>query len=305
MNYLQLRVEVKRVTGRFDSQFDDRINMALMRAVRDWAREFPWESTELEGTITHRGGNMLVFPDDVERVVWLADKTNHAEVPVGSRQWDREEAYSYLSQTAGNALQWEPAGYVATMTPVTGYLESRYNGTALTTPSVYISGRYIYDETVGKQSELVASSTLGPTCITGVTTTRQFSWVDSIHVDARMPDPIEIRCAGTLVALIGPRNYESRYYRVRLLDAPPSGTEFVYRALQRPALLKDDYSAPPAGMNHDYLIWEAASDIFFQLKEDDRAIMAKRMADQIAKDYRQVETQFGDWSGRAIPEDLT
>ncbi|MFA4972379.1 MAG: hypothetical protein WC683_07180 [bacterium] len=305
MNYLQLRNEVKRLTGRNDAQFDDRVGKALNRAVRSWTREFPCETCECEGTVTHQGGNTLVFPEFVDRVVWLADVTNKAEVPVGDRQWDRTHTYSYLNETSGNAVQWEPVGYVATLTGVTGYLEGRLASNSSTVPQIKILGKRLYDATMGDLSMSTVIDGFSPTNATGLTTTGMFLEVDSIHIDAPLGIASEIRCQGNIVAIINPFENESRYYKIRLVDKPAAGTVFKYRAVQRPALFKNDYAAAPVGIDSDYLIWEAASDIYFQLKEDDRGVMAKRMADKIAQDRRSYDQQFGDWSGRAVPEDLT
>lgn len=58
-------------------------------------------------------------------------------------------------------------------------------------------------------------------------------------------------------------------------------------------------------MEQDFLIWAAAADIHWQLREGTRGTAARRRADKIAAEHADKEKMFGDWSGRMVPEDLT
>lgn len=304
MNLLQIKTEVKRTVGRHDAQFDDRITWAVNRAVRDWARAFPWETLRVSGTVTARGGNALVFPAGVDRLIWLADKTNTAPLDAGNRQWDRSDTYSLVQQTAGLARQWETVGYVPTFTDVSGPIVAKFLIESSTAATVSIVGDLLLDSGAGDHTDIEGIEYLGVTDNSGVTSGTTWKKITSVRLLDRAPRLLKLLCGGNLVSVIRVDEYEPVYYKVRLLDTPTTGTVFQYEAFRRPRDLVYDGDVVPPGVNTDYLLWDASSDIFTQLKEDERAAMAKARAARIARDVKAVEVQFGDWAGQIIPEDL-
>lgn len=305
MNLLQLKTEVKRAVGRHDAQFDDRIEFAINRAILDWSRAFPWENLRTSGTTTARGGNTLVFPDGVDRVIWVADQTNAASLAAGNRQWDRSDPYTFLKQTQGLAREWEAVGYVPTFTdvsgPVTFHLASDCGSSAVT---ALIEGSLLLDAAAGDFTDIVGTESMGITNSSGVTTTTTWKSVTSLYLSDAAPTSLQVKCGGNLVAAISKQRREAVYYKVRLHDKPATGTVFQYEGFRRPRTLVQDEDAVPPSIDSNYLIFKAASDIFAQLQQDERARLAWGRAAQIARDFKAVECQFGDWAGQIIPEDL-
>jgi len=303
MNFNQLVIEVQRITGRNDSGFTDRIKKSINRALRQWARALPWDGLKKHGTIAHSGGRDLYLPAEVERLIWLLDKTNQEPV-VTSSQWDRDNAYELAQDQNGYASQWEFGGVAPTWTPVSGPI-SIYNSGASDVLSVYVTGLAQHTSMSGPMGLFSVGETLSLIGLTAATGTNSFYRIDSICKSDDSDGYITIQANGTdPVAILSPFERESQYRKVRLLDIPAAATEFMYCAYVRPTPLVNGAQTTDPSVDKDFLIWAAASDIFWQLREGDRAKGAWKKAEEIARHERGVERGFGDWSGRVVPEDL-
>lgn len=301
MTFNQLVIEVQRLTGRNDSGFQDRIKKALNRALRQWARALPWDGLKQHGSITHSGGRELVLPAEVERLVWLLDKTNREPVAAES-QWDRNYPYELSNNTAGHAIVWEDGGFSPVWTGVSGPL-SIYSSGASDVLSVYVTGQVQHPSQSGPLGLYWAGETFNLVGTTVASGTNGFYRVDSIAKTDDAEGYVTVCCAGTPVAVLSPFDTESQYRKVRLMEVPAVGTEFLYCAYVRPTPLVNGSQTPPPSVDSDFLVWAAASDIFWQLKEGQRASGAWKKAEEIARHERGVEMGFGDWHGRVTPED--
>lgn len=309
MNLTTMQTEVKRIIGRQDSSLDGNITQALNRALREWATEFPWEGMTEVGEITHQGGSILTFPRHVARVAWVADKTNTRAVPHGSRQWDREAPYTYLTNKTGYALQWEPAGLSPIWTNITNTLSliSTWNGD---NRNVCVTGRAYYEGGSGSPLKTIQTSQLvGLSGETGVTLSNyNFISLDMVSADAYQTSPaaeIHVVCEGDVVGVVGPYDLSPQHQRIRFIEVPAADTVFRYGAYLEPMPIVESYQSAPPNVDVDYLTWFAASEILWQTKEGERSAYARKMADRVADTRRERERMFGDGCGRIIPEDLT
>lgn len=300
MNFSQLKTEVKRITGRNDSGFDDRIDKALNRALRQWAREQPWVDLKRTIDVTHQGGRTMVLPSEVERVCWIMDKTNSNEVEA-SGQWDRTDEHAYSQGTTGYAQEWEMAGRQPTMTGVSGPL-AIYSSDASDVLTVYVVGQ-VENANGGVMSYYEAGETVNVVGATPVTLSTSFVRVDSICKDADSTGVIKVDSQGSTVALLGPLEREGSYPVVRFMDVPQSGVVFRCGCYTKPSPLVNAYQSPPPAVDADYLIYMAAHEICWQLREGDRSVGSLKKAKDIAKDERSVDMMFGDSNMRIVPEE--
>lgn len=304
MNFAELKSQVKDLTGRNDSEFDDRIEKALNRAYRDWARMVPWEGLRQVGDVTHNGGRHLVLPAEVDRVIWLLDKTNYRDLDAGDGQWDRRAAYSYAADIQGYADEWELAGHVPVFTDVSGPLEI-YTSAASDVVTVYCQGQVLDPSGSAPHGLYRYGESVNIAGTTPVTTSSNWWRMDAITKDADTTGVLTVKSQGTIVGYIDPFERSPAYCRVRFMDIPATGTQFKYEAYCKPVPLVSDYQTTDPSVEQDFLIWAASADIHWQLREGARGTAARRRADRVAAEHADKEKMFGDWSGRMVPEDLT
>lgn len=302
MNRSNLRTEIARLTGRNDAGFDSRINAALNRALREWGHQHPWDSLRTIETITHPGGRTLVFPRYVDRAIWLLDKTNQKAIDAATRQWDREKTWELSQNYVGYAETWEPAGYQAVCTNVTNGVSllssnNSDNKTAYLTGTVRLAGSTeTVDTYIGGESLVLSGAT-------GVTCTSSFLTIDSIHLSDYPTGTVSVKCGGSTIGIIGPYDTESRYFAGRLMDIPAANTVFLYGAVRIAPPLISDSQAPPPCVDPDYLVWQAASDIHWQLHEGQRYQEALQKAQHILNERMGTERMGSDQCSRIVPAD--
>lgn len=301
MNLFDMSVEVQRLTGRNDSNFTSRIHASLNRALRQWARALPWPALKQVREISHIGGRELVLPGDVERLVWLVDKTNQSAVEASSN-WDRSAPSNLSADTPGAAVAWEDAGCGPTWTGVTGPL-SVISSSVTDTASIYIYGDVQHATAPTAFGLYGMGEVLTLANASGVTSTHSYSKVSAISKSADTLAHVTVMCASSPVAILAPYERETRYPKIRLLDIPTNQPTFIYGAFIQPQPLVHLYQAPSPSVETDFLIWAAAHDIFWQTKEGQRADKAWAMAEQIARHKMGVERAWGDQGVRFIPED--
>jgi hypothetical protein len=306
VNLTDLRTEIKRLTGRNESGFEGRIDEAVNRALRQWAVEFPWEGLKLVGDITHLGGRELTFPRHVSKVIWVADKTNNVSVEASTRQWDREHAYSYTADQTGYADEWEPAGISPLLTNVSNAI-SLLSSDNTDNRVVYLTGLAYRSGGTDVRDLYEASLSMTLSGATGVTLGTDLVHVESVSVSDYDSSGavITVNCGGGVVGVIGPGDKRPQHQKIRFFEIPAANTVFRYGALTEPRPLVNASQSAPPEVDSDYLIWGAVADISWQLREGDRAQMAKRKAQQIANERRARERMFGDYGSRIVPEDLT
>ena len=307
MNLTTLQAEVRRVIGRSDTSINERVTQALNRALRNWAAEYPWEGLRTVEEITHQGGRILTFPRKVQRVIWIADKTNYRAVSAGSRQWDREAPYSYMTDQTGYALQWEPAAVSPVWTNITNAISFR-STYASDDRYLYVTGRAYRTGGSDLRETLDVSYELQLTGTTGVTLSHTgLIELDSISVSDYGTDVAEVLvdCEGTTVGALGPFDLAPRHQRIRFLEIPASGVVFRYGAVVEPTPLVNTYQTVHPAVDTDFLIWSASADLLWQMREGSRSEYSRKMAKMYADRYWEKERMFGDNSGRIIPEDLT
>lgn len=302
MNFADIKQEVKRVTGRNDTEFDDRIEEAINRAIRDYARAQPWADLKRVVELTHQGGREMAFPSNVMRVGWILDKTNVREVETVQRQWDRVETAAYSQDLTGFADFWQPAAARPVFTNVTGPLEL-YSSGASDVVSLYVAGLVVDTGGTSALDHYDAGETVNLVGTTPATTTNSYYRPDSICANDDHDGVIRVKSQGTVVGRIGPFERYSSYPWVRFMDIPSSGVVFRCGVYTRPAQLVNAYQAPPAAVDPDYLVWASAGDIFWQTKEGDRSVGAFRKARDIAKERKGVEMLFGDFDAQIVPQE--
>jgi hypothetical protein len=302
MNFSELKTEVKRLTGRNDTQFDARIEQAINRALRHWARLIPWDGLQRVEDITHNGGRTLIFPAEVDRVRWIMDKTNFRPVEAGS-QWDRDDTYSWANDTANYADEWQLDGFTPVMTGVSGPLEV-YTSDASDVVTVWFQGQVLASGGTAPQDLYRVGETVNIAGTTPVTTTNSYYNIEAIVKDADTTGYLEVKSQGTVVGRIDRFERSPAHVRVRFMDIPATGTVFKYGAFLKPTPLVNDNQTTHPSVEPDFLIWEAAKDVFWQLREGTRATAAKRQAEEIAGNAMSKDRMFSDWEGRVVPEDL-
>lgn len=304
MNFSEIKTEIKRLTGRNDSDFDDRISKAVNRAMRDWARTLPWDGLKRTVDMTHQGGRTMIFPSEVMRVMWVLDTDNTVAVEAASRQWDREEPYSLATDRTGTAEEWEPGGVSPLHTATTGPLEV-FSSNASDVISLYVQGQARVSGGSGPLDDYAAGEIIVLAGTTPVTSTNGYVRVDSLCKSDDSNGLITIRALGNMVGLISQFDREPKCQVVRFLDIPSSGTVFRCGVYAEPTPLVAAYQAPHPSVDTDYLIWAACGDIHWQLREGSRATGALRKAERIAANAAGIDKMFGDYGGRVVPEDLT
>jgi hypothetical protein len=301
MNLADMKIEVKRITGRNDSGFDARIEKALNRSLRQWARAQPWDDLKRVIDITHPGGRTLYLPSEVERLVWMMDKTN-AKSLEATNQWDRMDAYGYANDRTNNSDNWRTAGYSPTFTGASGPL-AIYSSATSDVASVYVTGQVLPGGGTAPRDLYELGETFSVVGATPVTGTNTFTRVTSIAKATDITGVLTIQCQGGTVGHIGPYDLESRYPMIELFEIPTANTVFRAGVLTRPPRLTAAYQAPPPSVDSDFLIWAAASDIHYQLGEGERSQAALSKAGAIARERCGVEKMFGDWYGQIVPEE--
>lgn len=297
-------VEVQRLTGRNDSGYVDRIKAAVNRAVEEWARLLPWPGLQRIGDINHAGGRELVLPSDVDRLVWIMNKSTPAAVAAGDGHWDECFPAEFANDTVGTPYQWEDAGYTPTWTGVTGPLQVWSTG-ASDAAVIFITGFNQDTAISGPLGVYQVAEAVNIVGATPYTTTSMFQTVESIGKSADTDGVIKIACGGVVVSMIGPLEADARYRKIRFMNIPAAGTVFKYYGYTRPPRMVNSSQVPPATVGADYLMWQAAADIHFELREGDRSKYCSSRAAAIAQGVITKEQQFGDSTSRIVPEDFS
>jgi hypothetical protein len=300
MNLADMKIEVKRITGRNDSGFDARIEMALNRALRHWARSQPWADLKRTIDITHPAGRTMYLPSEVERLVWLADKTN-AHAMEMQNQWERQDPYGYLNDRSNNPEAWKMAGFSPTFTNASGPL-AVYSSDTSDIASVYVTGQVLPSGGSAPRDLYEFGETLSVVGATPVTGTAVFTRITSISKASDTTGLIKVDCGGNPVGYIGPYERDAKYPAIELHEIPKANTIFRAGVFVRPPRLTSAYQAPPPSVDTDFLIWAAASDIHYQLGEGERSQAALAKAGSIVREKCSVEKMFGDWYGQIVPE---
>jgi len=300
MNLSDIKIEVKRLTGRNDNAFDDRIEKAINRAIREWARSQPWGDLKTTYDITHQGGRGMALPSDVLRCEWVLDTTNTRAVAAVLQQWDREDEYSYSKDQTGYADKWKMAEFQPVFTTVTSYLEIATSSSS-DVVAVYTAGRVLDTGASAPYGLYDTGETINLVGVSPVTSTLEYQNMSSISKSDESIGVVRVKSNGSLVGLIGPDQQEARYPWIQFMDVPAALTVFRTGVYREPRPLVRAYQAPPPAVEQDYIVWQASSDIFWQLHEGDRAVGAMRKARDIAKDRRGVELRFGDYDAQIVP----
>lgn len=303
MTFTDIIKEVQRNTGRNDAKFLDRIKAAINRAVRQWARAIPWPALKVTGDITHQGGRELILPSEIDRLIWIMDKTNSRAVEAGS-QWDRMDTYEYANDLAGFAMEWIDAGYTPLFTAVSGPLVV-YSSGASDILTLHVYGQAQSASLAGNLGMYQASDQLNMVGASPYTTTNSYIRVDAIGKSADIDGVLTIECLGGIVGFIGPYEDEGQYRKIQFMDIPAANTVFKYGGYTRPPKLVDGNQHLPPSVDEDFVMWAASSDIFWQMREGSKAQSAWARAEEIGGHDISKEKQFGDTSSRIIPEDLT
>ena len=302
MNFSDLKLEIKRLTGRNDSSFDSRIEQSINRAVRQWARGQPWDDLKRTVDITTvSAARKLYLPSEVERCVWVMDTSMPRALERASEQWDRYETYNYAQDQTGYADEWRPAGMSPVFTDVSGPL-AVYSDNASDTELVYVAGQVLPSGGSAPLMYVETGESWNLNGATPVTGTNSFYRVDSIAKSADTTGTVRVDAQGGAVAYLGPYDREACYPVIELLKIPGSGTSFRCGVYTRPPRLVNAYQSLPPSVSSDFVIWLAAADIHYQLGEGERSIAATRKAQAIASDDCGVDKMFGDWNGQIIPE---
>jgi len=303
MNWNELATQVKILTGRNDSAFDTRISEALNRGLREWGRVRPWESLKKVDTIVHNGGRHLVLPADVERLIWIMDATNSYPIEASDRQWDRDAPYDYAQDVTGRATQWEPDGYVPTLTGVSSYVELRY--TASDNMTVYLQGWALAAGGTAPRDLYRVGESLNVTGTSPVTSANQYFSLTSVSKSTDVSGLLSVLSQGTVVGRADQYEREARYQRIKFMKIPTAGTTFKYEYYAKTADRTGTAATPDPAVDEDFLVWFAASEIFMILREGTRATAAKRRAQEIADAVRAKDQMWGDFGARIIPGDYT
>jgi len=306
--FSQAITAVQNKTGRNDSGFDSRIREAINAAVRTWARLLPWPALEEVGDITHVGGRYIYLPGRVNKLIWLMDTTNKEELRPSDQQWPLNYTNEYSEDTSGRATQFEESGLFPTLTSVSGPI-AIYSTDASDVAGVYIQGdlvpsgsSYSLEAIYNKYRGIENISTNGQT---PVTTSNIFVAVQSIGKTADTDGALIIQCGGKTIGIIGPLEDESTYRRFALMKVATAGTQFRYKGyIDPPKLIESNQIIPPE-VSYDFVVWKATSDVFWDMRETERAMIAKKEAGQIAEQHIKQEKLFGAGdTGRIVPEDL-
>ena len=253
--------------------------------------------------IQSAGGRELVFPPEVEQVVWLLDKTNSAAVAAASLQWDREHPYSYAQDYSSYARFWEPAGITPLFTSFSGYISFR--SSEADEIGIRIVGRANYSGVSGPpQLNYYADTTVTLPGIadTGVTIPIRYKSIDAIKIASAPEGVVSIWSGGGPIGLMNKFNLEPRYVRVRLLDIPAVGTVFKYGAFVAPAQLIDNEQPLPPYIREEFVTWLAASELYFHLRDPEKQQMAWTQAQKILREEQSKERMFSDTGMRITPE---
>jgi len=309
--------EVQRVTGRNDPDWTSRIESAVRRAYRAWESEFAWRDLRFVDEITFYGNDpYLILPQDVEQVVWMIDATNYNEIEASDGQWDRRDPWAVAKDYRTYAYEWEPVGYrpfstlVSTATLTVEYVVSGALPTH--TKILQVRGYWQLSGATLANQKYEAVQQYAVTTMSAVST---FA-LNAVLIDGLAANlvtaqtcPVVLKTPdGSVVGIIPPGRLESEYYWVRLFNMPQNGTKIKYGAIRRVApvthfSLYADAVLP--GADPEYLLWQAAADIFSELKEAEWAVYALKRANAAMRRQREKEVLFGDHASRIIPEDNT
>lgn len=301
MNLTQLITEVQRLTGRNDSGFYARIESAVNRGIRQWARSLPWPGLEVTGEITHTGGREMVLPGVVDRLMWILDISNYMQVDASDGQWDRQYPYTESTSPEGFAREWEDMGYTPICTTVSGPLVA-YSSNASDVATLYVTGTAQSATLSGPLGQYRVVEAIDIIGNTPATTTHNYVGVESLAKSDDCDGEIVVSAAGGVVSIIDSLSPHAAYKKIRFLYAPATGTQFRYRGYVRPPELKNANQAPPPAVDPDFLIWIAAHDIYYEMAEGSRAAYAWKKAEEIAGNEISKRRLFGDYSARIVPE---
>jgi hypothetical protein len=297
---------VIRKTGRNDSDFRPRIEEAINNAMSSWARILPWPALELPGEVTHVGGKYLYLPGVVNKVVWIMDKTNKNMIRPSDNSWDRDYPTALSEDTQSYAVEFEDTGIWPTMTAFSGPLAA-YSTDASDTLGLYIEGSVVPggssfslapDFNKYRQIEEITIAGQSP-----VTSSNVFTELFTVGKTADCDGAIILQCGGATVGIISPLENQSTYRRIQLMYQPAAGTVFKYLGYTDPSKLINANQVVPNAVNPEYLAWEAASEILWQLRESERSQLCHREAGKIAEQEIKREQMFGAQGGRVTPED--
>jgi len=222
--------------------------------------------------------------------------------------WDRDYTVALAQDTAGMAYEFEDRGLAPTITTVSGPLAAFstnasdvvgifFEGTLVPSISTYSLSADYYSYN-GTQSITTNGAT-------PVTCTNPFTSVSSIGKTADSTGAIILQCGGATVGIIGPLENQSTYRKIKLLRKPTAGTVFMYKAYCDPDKLTNTNQTVPWSVDFDFVVWKSVSQILWDMREDERAMMAEKKAGQIAQQHIKREEMFGAEGGRVQPEDMT
>jgi len=304
----QAVTEVQRKTGRNDSDFRDRIEDAVNMAIRTWARLLPWPGLEEVGDIVHVGGRYLYLPGRVNKLIWLMDTDNDEEIMPSDQHWPMNYPSAFADDATGSVVNFEDYGLEPTFTGASGPL-AVYSTDASDVVGVYVQGdlvpsgsAYSLGDPYFKYQGVEEISTNGQT---PVTTSGVFVDVQSIGKTADSDGAIVIQCGGTTIGIIGPLEDESTYRKFALMKIPSAGTNLKYKGYTDPPKMVNTNQIIPVQVNFEFVVWKATADILWDVRETERALIAKKEAGAIAEQHIKQDMMFGAGGARIVPEDFS
>jgi hypothetical protein len=260
----------------------------INEAVREFARQIPWDGLEDTTNILSDGSKFLFLPTYVDSIVWLLNLTDSRPVQ-RTGDWDREATAPYAQAVTGPALQYDKIGEVPTFKAPAGYIWFQSTH-ASDVQQIYITGLITNSGASGPFQQTFRELSIAATGTTPVTLTTLFNKVFSISKATDANGDFYFYDAGASnvhISWLGRTEPEAKLKRLQLLYIPSAGTNFELRFRYKIPKLTQDAQAPHPTVKPDFIIQHALALHYEEQEQNQKAgaqqVKALRTLEQEAK----------------------
>lgn len=283
---------VQRLADRVDPSYRVRTLDALDEAQQWYASQIPWDSLqEIEDFFVNT--EFLTFPDRVNKIIRIGDRTNSRPLDAGEFM-ERRTPGSYFQRTKGAPREWRPMGRVSTVKELSVATLLYVHSTASEAIAVQVRG-LVSDSTASGTAlefyEAKETLTLAGASLASVNT---YSKVISIQKDKGTAEDILISTpADGLIARIP--SWESRPLYQKVQFSPvPNGVTLEVAYFRRPDRITSENDPLEPSINEEAIMWRAVGNLHWTDNEGQAAERAWQKANEVIALKRNEEETFGE-----------
>ena len=289
-------------SGFSDSAYRVRWVNFINQAIRDFARESPWDGLENTVDLKTDGTKFLVLPHFVDSVIGLTNLDTGSEIHRVD-DIEKTDPLTWAQQTAGTADRYTRAGEVATSRDPSGYLWFR-SAHASDVNQLYITGLVANSGASGalektyKELEVTAAGTSSVTLATLFTNIFSISKASDTYGDFFFFDAGASNAHTAFLPKVGTA---SAFRRLALHFKPAAGVSIQLRFRYTIPDLTLDVQAPHPAVRPDYVVEKAIALHLQEQQQYQRQAAAEGRAQRILAAEETKDRVHNEPSNRLIP----